>query len=135
MSWKYEDMLHMDRPVGLTKMSRHDRAAQFAPFAALTGHDAVLRETARLTDGPVELTQSRREELDTQLRALADRLDCRPLIAVTHYVPDERKSGGAYVRTTGRLRKLDALAGALVFTDGSGIDLDGLFDIECLEEP
>lgn len=134
MSWPYEDILYLPRHVSSKRpaMSMRDRAAQFAPFAALTGHDAVIRETARLTDQPVELTQTRREELDAQLRELAELLDHRPRVTITHFVPDERKLGGAYVRTSGPVRKLDTLDGVVVFEDGSGIDMETIILIEII---
>lgn len=134
MSWPYEDILYLPHHVSSKRaaMSLADRAAQFAPFAALTGHDAVIRETARLTDAPVELTQSRREELDAQLRELAELLQSRPRVTITHYVPDERKQGGAYVRTTGPVRKIDAVAGAVVLEDGSGIGMESIIEIQVL---
>lgn len=132
MSWSYEDILHLPHHVSArhAAMSMVDRAAQFAPFAALTGHDAVIRETERLTDAPVELTQSRREELDAQLRELAELLHSRPRVTITHYVPDERKQGGAYVRTTGPIQKIDPVAGAVVLEDGSGIDMETITQIQ-----
>lgn len=134
MSWPYEDMLYLPHHVSSKRssMSMRDRAAQFAPFAALTGHDAVIRETARLTDQPVELTQARREELDAKLRQLAELLEQRPRVTVTHFVPDERKQGGAYVRTCGPVRKIDEVGGVLVFEDGSGIDIQSVTEIEII---
>lgn len=132
MSWKYDDILYLEHHVSPKRapMSMTDRAAQFAPFAALAGHDAVIRETARITDQPIELTDSRRSELDAQLQALSERLEAQPMVAITHYVPDERKQGGAYVRVIGRIKKVDATARAVVLTDGSGVDMDTITDIE-----
>lgn len=132
MSWKYEDMLYMPHHVSSKHppMSQRDRAAQFSPFAALTGHDAVIRETARLVDQPVELTESRRAELDAVLRELSDRLDTQPVVTITHYVPDTRKQGGAYIRTTGRIRKMDTTARAVVLEDGTGIEVDQILEVE-----
>lgn len=132
MKWKYEDMLELPHHVSAKRprMDMIDRAAQFAPFAALTGHDAVIRETARLVDQPVELTESRRAELDGQLQELSERLDGQRSVTITHYVPDQRKQGGAYIRTTGRIKKVDTAAQAVVLVDGSGIELDTITDID-----
>lgn len=132
MSWTYEDILYRSRPVSKKHppMSAADRAAQFAPFAALTGHDAVIRETARVTDGPVELDRDRREELDAQLRELAERMGDRPRATFTHYVEDGRKEGGAYIRTTGPVRKIDIITGTVVLEDGSGIAMESIIDID-----
>lgn len=131
MSWKYADMLYLPHPVSQRHppMPMIDRGAQFAPFAALTGHDAVIRETARVTDGPVELDRDRREELDAQLRELAERLGDRPRATFTHYVEDGRKEGGAYIRTTGPVRKIDIITGTVVLEDGSGIAMESIIDI------
>lgn len=132
MKWKYEDMLELPHHVSAKRprMDMIDRAAQFTPFAALTGHDAVIRETARLVDQPVELTESRRAELDAQLQALSEQMVGQSVVTITHYVPDLWKEGGAYVRTTGRIKKVDAVARALVLVDGSGIDLDMITDVD-----
>ncbi|MBQ7344431.1 MAG: hypothetical protein IJW45_00020 [Oscillospiraceae bacterium] len=134
MRWKYEDMLHLPHHVSAKRpqMDMIDRAAQFAPFAALTGHDAVIRETARLVDQPIELTESRRAELDGQLQELAERLEAQPIVTITHYVPDQRKQGGAYICTTGRIKKVDAAAQAVVLVDGSGIELETITEIDVL---
>lgn len=134
MRGKYDDILELPHPVSdkHPPMPMADRAAQFAPFAALTGHDAVLRETERLTDSPVELTDSRRSELDAQLISLSQELDRMPKVAITHFVPDTRKSGGAYIRTVGCIRRVDAVARAVIMADGSGIDMDFVTDIQKL---
>lgn len=134
MSGRYDDILYLPHPVSEKHppMSMAERAAQFAPFAALTGHDAVLRETERLTDSPVELTDSRRSELDAQLMELSRELERAPKVAITHFVPDLRKQGGAYVRTVGKIRRVDALARAVIMTDGSRIDMDFVTDIQKL---
>lgn len=134
MSGRYDDILYLPHPVSEKHppMSMAERAAQFAPFAALTGHDAVLRETERLTDSPVELTDSRRSELDAQLMELSRELERAPKAAITHFVPDSRKQGGAYVRTVGKIRRVDTIARAVIMTDGSGIDMDFITDIQKL---
>lgn len=132
----YEDIIHLPHHVSPKRapMSMHDRAAQFAPFAALTGHDAIIRETARVVDAPIELTESRREELNRQLQMLSDRIVENPQVTVTHYIPDERKPGGAYVITTGRVKKLDEFAHVLVMCDGSAIDVDTIAGVEVIDD-
>lgn len=121
MSGQYDDILHLPRPVSPNRkrMSIVDRAAQFSPFAALTGYDAVIRETGRLTDRQFELDESEKLRLDDQLRMLAAVQEGHPKITVTYFIPDERKTGGAYERITGRLRKVDAYEKALILTDGT----------------
>jgi hypothetical protein len=132
MSWKYEDMLYLPRHISTKHppMSQADRAAQFSPYAALTGHDAVIRETARLVDQPVELSESRRAELNAQLQELENYLDNKVTVRLTHYVPDLRKQGGSYVVTTGCVRKLDVIAGVVVLTDGSGIAMEDIVELD-----
>ncbi len=132
----YEDIIHLPHHVSAKRapMSIYDRAAQFAPFAALTGHDAIIRETARQVDAPIELTESRREELNRQLQMLSDRIEETPQVVITHYIPDDRKPGGAYVLTTGHLKKIDDYAHVLILTDGSGIDVDTVIQVEFVDE-
>lgn len=136
MSWQYEDILNLPHPVQSRRapMSMVDRAAQFAPFAALTGHDGVIRETARVTELPVELTESRRAELDRWLRQLSDKVEEKPKVAITCFVPDGRKAGGAYVRTVGRVKRVDGFARNVILMDGSEIPLDGITEGEFVEE-
>lgn len=135
MSWQYEDILHLSHPVSSRRapMSMVDRAAQFAPFAALTGHDGVIQETARVTEPPVELTESRRAELDGWLRRLSDMVEEQPKVAITCFVPDVRKAGGAYVRTVGRVKRVDGFARKVMLVDGSEIPMDGITEGEFVE--
>lgn len=125
----YSDILHLPHPVSSTRrrMTAEERAAQFAPFAALTGFGAVIVETARTTDARIELDDGAREELDARLRVLQEHRADRPPVAVTYFVPDERKEGGAYVTALGEVKKLDPIARTLVLTDGSSIALDDIY--------
>lgn len=111
-------------------MPIRDRAAIFSPFAALSGHSAALAETARLTDQRLDLDEDARAELDRRQQALIERITERPEVTVTWLQPDARKDGGAYVTTTGRLKKVDEVARTLVLTDGTAIPLDDVVDIE-----
>ena len=123
MSERYEDIIHLPRHVSSRRlpMPLTDRAAQFSPFAALTGYEDTIRETGRLTDAAAELACDEQELLNRQLQELARLLPGRPEITVTHFVPDTRKSGGAYVETTGRLLKIDSLRQILVLEEGREI--------------
>lgn len=105
---RYDDIIHLPRHVSAhrTPMSDWDRAAQFSPFAALSGYDATVRETARLVGHRTLLAEDSCEELDRKHRRLLERLEERPEVTVTYYVPDLRKEGGEYVTVTGRLEKL-----------------------------
>ena len=107
-----------------------DRAAIFSPFAALSGHGDAIRETARLTERRMELDEDAKAELDRRQAVLLEHLGEQPEVTVTWFRPDERKEGGAYLTTTGRLKKIDALGRRLVLLDGTGIPLEDVADLE-----
>ena len=132
MSNPYADIMHLSRPVSTRHlpMSMHDRAAQFSPFAALTGYDAAILETARLTDCQAELAEGSKEDLDKKIRAIQEHQDSLPKVCVTYFEPDLRKSGGAYQTVTGRAKKIDDYAKAIIFEDGSAIGFWQLYDID-----
>lgn len=131
MSGRYDDIINLPHHVSLTRkgMSMTDRAAQFSPFAALTGYEAAIAETGRLTDHQIDFDLDGKVMLDEKLRSLAARLADAPQVLVTHFVPDSRKSGGAYVDTTGIVRKIDVNEKKLVMDDGRTIDFDRIYDI------
>ena len=116
----YEDILHLSHHVSprRRRMSNLERAAQFSPFAALTGHDAAIRETARLTDERFDLADDGTAMLDEKLRILLEHRHLHPEITAVYFVPDERKSGGAYVTVTGRLAAVSSREQALILEDG-----------------
>lgn len=129
---KYDDIIYTPwpRPTKRARMSLEDRAAQFAPFAALTGYDAVLAETARLTQNPVFLTEKSLEELNAQLRRAQARLDAQPGVRLTVYYEDENKAGGRFETVAGNLKKIDCYLGGLVLTDGREIPFFRICDLE-----
>lgn len=131
MTENYEDIIHLSRPVSTKRlpMSRYDRAAQFSPFAALTGYDGVIEETARLTDRQVELDEGGKAELDEKLREIQANIADIPQVTVTYFREDGRKDGGAYITVTGKVKKIDQYTGTLVFLDGSGIDISQIYRI------
>lgn len=128
MSDTYDDILYLPHPTSKThpRMSRQDRAAQFSPFAALTGYEDTVKETARLTEERPILTEDEMAELDTRLR-LAMELNIE--VIVIWFRPDDKKSGGSYVTTTGRVRKADELRRILAMEDGSQIPIDMIIKI------
>lgn len=99
------------------QMPLYDRAAQFAPFAALTGYDDLVEETARVTDEKIELGESQREVLDRQQAFIAIHINEKPLIEVTYFVADTKKSGGKYVVKSGNLKRIDDYSRVYIFTD------------------
>ena len=131
MTDNYNDIKHLTRPqyYDLHPMSMHDRAAQFAPFAALVGYDDAVAETARLTDSRLELTEDEMSELNANLNRLLDSLDEQPQISVTYFVPDKYKTGGRYIVKTGTVRRIDEYARVLIFTDKSEIPIDDTVQI------
>lgn len=127
----YEDIIHLPHHVSRTRlpMSLHDRAAQFSPFAALTGYEAAIEETARLTDHQIELSQERIGELDSKLRRLQEEISRQPRAVITYFVPDMHKSGGAYLDAAGEVCKIDLYHRVLFLLDGTGIPVDRIYDI------
>lgn len=133
MSGKYDDMFCLPHHVSAThpRMSMLDRAAQFSPFAALTGYEAAIRETARLTDRRIELDESAKAEIDLKLRLLSELLSEQPEVSITYFEPDERKAGGAYLTITGTVKKIDDVQCVVVMEDGSKLPIDSILEIEC----
>ena len=133
---KYDKIRHLSRPQyeDFPPMSIHDRAAQFSPFAALTGYDAAVAETARQVDSKLELTEDQANELNQKLSRLLERLSDRPEIRLTYFVPDKRKDGGKYIDKTGVVRIYDSYARQLVFTDGERINVNDLYSLEVTGE-
>ena len=132
MTATYDDIIDLPHPVSKThpRMSSIDRAAQFSPFAALTGHSAAIKETARLTDRKIELDEDAKSVLDMKQHILSVVIDEFPEITVTYFKPDEHKSGGKYLSVTGRLKKINEYERTLVLTGGESIPFDDILDIE-----
>ena len=128
----YDDIIDLPHHVSSTRprMPMIDRAAQFQPFLALTGYEDAVRETARLTDRRMELTEEEKARLDAALQRLMDSISSRPQVSVTWFQPDKRKAGGAYVTTTGRLKKIDDLEGVLILLGGERIVIEDILDIQ-----
>ena len=126
MSGKYDDILHLPHPTSAKhpRMPISERAAIFSPFAALTGHAGAIAETARLTERKMELDEDTKAELDRRQAVLLEHIKEQPEITVTWFQPDERKDGGAYLTTAGRLKKIDQVERRLFLLDGTKIPLD-----------
>ena len=125
----YEDIINLPYPQKHPRMSNYARGAQFSPFAALTGFEAAIEETARLTDDKVELDESKKALLNDKLRKIEEELYDRPEITITYFRPDLRKVGGAYVQKRGRVKKLDSYLRAVVFTDGMSVPIEDISEI------
>ena len=128
---RYDDIIDLPHHVSRKhpRMPLLDRAAQFAPFAALTGHEAAIKETARLTEAEIELDENRKELLDLRLQYLQEHLSESPEVTVTYFKPDEKKAGGAYVTETGMVKKVDGYAGKLVFESGKEVEIESIVEI------
>ncbi len=130
MSGNYDDIINLPHYVSKKhpQMAMIDRAAQFSPFAALTGHGDAIDETARLTDCKIELDESRKEAIDEKLRAISD---CGEAvrIEVAYFVPDRRKDGGEYIAVTGTVKKIDAISREITMSDGRIIPIENIYDV------
>lgn len=129
---KYDDIINLPHHVSVKhpQMALSDRAAQFSPFAALTGHEDSIRETARRTEAFLELDEDKKEQLDEKMHILQDYFSEKPKITVTYFVPDEKKDGGAYVTHRGRIRKIDIYLRRLLFEDGTEVPLQYIFEMD-----
>lgn len=143
---KYADIINL--PHHQSRKHPHmpveDRAAQFSPFAALTGHDAAIKETARLTDRKIELDEYEIAALDEKLQRIRAQLEvskdkesggfCNPEITVTYFRPDVRKDGGEYVTITGIVKKIDEYGGCLAMNDGMKIPIQEILELQMSDE-
>ena len=111
-------------------MSMIDRAAQFSPFAALTGHNDAIIETARLTDRKIELDEGTKSVLNEKIQMISDYLSEMPTVTFTHFEPDIKKDGGAYLKTTGTVKKIDDFNKEIYLTDGTIILIEHIYEIE-----
>lgn len=132
MTGEYDDIIHLPHHVSMAHphMAAIDRAAQFSPFAALTGYDAAIKETARRTNERVELDEYAKEDLRDRLQIIADRMKEHPEIAITYFRPDEKKNGGAYVTVIGMAKKIDEYERVVVTNDGTKIPIDEIMSID-----
>jgi len=129
----YDDIINLPHHVSSKRrqMSLENRAAQFAPFAALTGHSDAIRETERITNKKINIDETRRTILNSKLQILNNKIKIKPEIVLTYFVPDKTKNGGTYRTIIGNLKKIDIYEKLLIFDDKSKISLDDIYDIEC----
>lgn len=132
MTGAYDDIIHLPHLVSATRarMPLSDRAAQFSPFAALTGHDAAILETARLTDEKKDLDETELRALDRELQKLLVCLEDEPEVTITYFEPDNRKSGGIYRTVTDSVKKLDTFERQLVLKNGTKILINNVMEIQ-----
>ena len=132
MKSKYDEIMRLPHHVSKTRpqMPMSDRASQFAPFAALTGYDAAIKETGRLTDERIELDVEALSALDMKYQLLMDAFDDAPEVTITYFQPDERKAGGKYITATGTVKKVDDFDRRIIMQDGSKIPMDDVLSID-----
>ena len=128
---KYDDIINLPHHVSdkHPRMPLIDRAAQFSSFAALTGHDDAIEETARLTDKKIELDENTKELLDMRLMMIREHMAGKPKVTFTYFEPDDKKSGGAYVDVTGIVKKINDFEHEIILDDGIEILIDNIIDI------
>lgn len=131
-SHAYDDILSLPHHQSAVRahMSLHDRAAQFSPFAALTGYAEAVEESARCTQGRAEIEEERAARLDAQLHRIMEQISSCPRVELLCFQPDERKPGGAYVTVTGRVRRVDPQRRLVLLTDGRRISFRDIYEIQ-----
>lgn len=130
---KYDDILNYKYPNPEIERDFKDkvlRAAQFAPFAALSGYEEAIEEAARLTENKIELDEYEKEVINTKLRYIVDCSSEEITVVVVYFLADDKKVGGNYVEKRGRVRKIDEFESVLVFSDGTTVKVDDIYDIE-----
>lgn len=128
---RYDDIIDLPHHQSATRphMSNYDRAAQFSPFAALTGHDEAIEETARLTDREIEIDEGMKAQLNEKLQMIEENLGMGSEVTVTYFQPDGKKAGGEYLTVSGVVKKIDHYAQMMVFIDGTEILIDRIIGI------
>ena len=133
---KYGYIINLGHPTSKKhpRMPIRDRAAQFAPFAALVGYDDAVEETARVTDDMIEQSEEMKAVIDEKLRYLSERIGEMPTVIVTYFLPDKKKSGGEYKIFTGKLKRLDDYDAVMIFECGKRISYDKIYSVELKEK-
>ncbi len=133
MSDGYNDIINLPHHVSTKhpRMKMIDRAAQFSPFAALTGHGAAVSETERLTENFAEPDEYEKSIINEKLRFLAELVSQRPVAEIVYFEPDKRKDGGEYVTVTGEVKKIDSVGQSVLMADGQRISAEFISDIRC----
>ena len=128
---KYDDIINMPHHVSHSRprMSNYDRAAQFSPFAALTGYGDAVKETERVTDNKLELTEDEKQSLNEKFQIILENLHDNPQITITYFEPDKKKEGGVYLTKIGKIKEIDIIEHRIVFTDKSFVKTDCIKNI------
>lgn len=132
MTDKYDDIINLPHHVSANRphMSMIDRAAQFSPFAALTGYEDAVKETERLTEQKINLNETEISLLNNKLNFIQENIKLKPTISIKFFVPDNRKSGGSYSTVIGTIKKIDICEKSVIMTDGKVIPVEDILQIE-----
>lgn len=132
MTDKYDDIINLPHHVSENRphMSMIDRAAQFSPFAALTGYEDAVKETERLTEQKISLNETEINLLNDKLNFIQENIKSRPIVSITFFVPDNRKNGGSYSTVIGTVKRLDTYEKVIIMTDGNVIPVEDILQIE-----
>ena len=126
----YDDIINLKRPISKhPKMSLYQRSAQFAPFAALTGYEGQVKETARLTDKRIEIDEELKQILDMKIHVIKEKLDNKPELKITYFIPDAKKEGGRYETVFDNISKIDNYNERIIMENGIKIDIKEIIDI------
>ena len=128
---KYDDIISLPHHVSKKhpQMSIEARSAQFAPFAALTGHSDAIKETARLTNERIEIDEELKAIIDNKLQIIQEQISSRPEVSITYFMPDEKKNGGEYVTVVGNVKKIDKYKQVIILTDNTVIPINEMIDV------
>ncbi len=128
---KYDDIINLPHHISKKhpRLSIEQRAAQFAPFAALTGYGDAIKETTRLTEDRIELNEEEKESLDKKLQDLKSKISTNPQVTITYFVPDIKKSGGKYITKIGDLKKIDEYKKIVILEDKTIIPIKEIIEI------
>jgi len=126
----YSDIIHLSRPKSKhPRMSLHQRSAQFAPFAALTGYESQVKETARLTDKRIEIDEELKQILDMKIQVIKEKIASKPELEITYFIPDDKKDGGRYETIIDNISKIDNYNEKIIMQNGLKIEIKEVIDI------
>lgn len=127
----YTDIINLTRPISKRpRMSLEQRSAQFAPFAALTGYEGQIKETARLTNRRIDIDEEMKLVLDMKLQIIQEKISEKPKLEITYFIPDKIKEGGEYVTITNKINKFNIYNGEIIMLDGTKIVIEEIIDIQ-----
>ena len=128
---KYDEIINLSRPKSKhPQMTLEQRSAQFAPFAALTGYEGQIKETARLTDKRLELDEEAKSILDTKIQIIKEKIAQQPQIEITYFIPDKQKDGGKYVTIENKIKKINPYTNEIIMVDKTNIKIDEIINIQ-----